>query len=220
MIKLAVFDLDGTLLDTVPDLTAAMNSAMERMGRPPITVEQGRAYIGNGIRKFACRSLCGSYDCGEPDEASDLAVKYFKEYYSKHLTDHTRPYPGVTELLEKLRAAGVLTAVLSNKYDAATSYIIDHFFPDTFGYVFGESDVCKRKPDPSGLRLICEAAGVGYGQTVMIGDSATDVQVAKAVGARHIAVEWGYRKHSVLEEGGAEVFAADPSELFGLITSL
>ncbi len=220
MINLAVFDLDGTLLDTVPDLTAAMNYAMDRMRRPRITVEQGRAYIGNGIKKFAERALRASYECGEPGEEADEAVGYFKLYYADHLTDHTRPYPGIEDQLSKLRAAGIKLAVLSNKYDSATAFIIDRFFPHVFECVYGESEICKRKPDPAGLLLISEKTGADLKNTVMIGDSVTDVQVALAVGAHHIAVEWGYRKRSVLEAGGARVFAPSPDCLFDIITSL
>ena len=220
MIKLAVFDLDGTLLDTVPDLTAAMNSAMDLMHRPRITVEQGRAYIGNGIKKFAERALRASYECGEPGEEAEEAVRHFKAYYADHLTDHTHPYPGIADQLSRLKAAGIKLAVLSNKYDSATVFIINSFFPGVFDCVFGESEICKRKPDPTGLGLIKEKTGIGYENTVMIGDSVTDVQVADAVGARHVAVEWGYRKRSVLEAGGAAVFASSPDLLYDIITSL
>lgn len=220
MIKLAVFDLDGTLLDTIPDLTAAMNSAMRRMCRKEITEEQGRAYIGNGIKKFAERALNGSFDCGEPGEEAMEAVRYFKEYYAVHLTDHTRPYPGVPELAARLAENGIKLAVLSNKYDSATKHIINTFFPGVFECVYGESDVCRRKPDPSGFYLILGKTGCAPEDAVMIGDSATDLNVAEAVGARHIAVEWGYRKREVLEAAGARLFARSADELYDMIVSL
>ena len=220
MIKLAVFDLDGTLLDTVPDLTSAMNDAMRRMGAAPITVAQAREYIGNGIKKFANRALCGRYDCPDMPEESERAVKYFKEYYAAHLTDSTRPYDGIYEMLSALRGRGVRLAVMSNKYDSATKYIINSFFPGVFDPVYGECDVCKRKPDPSGYLMICGVCGVTPSCSVMIGDSVTDLQVALNAGAHPIAVEWGYRSRQTLEAAGARVFASEPDELLRLILSL
>lgn len=216
MIKLAVFDLDGTLLDTVPDLTSAMSSAMIRMGRPAISREQTRAYIGNGIRKYAERSL----GAGASEDDITEAVAYFKEYYSEHLTDNTEPYDGIYDVIRSVKNAGLKCAVLSNKYDAATNYIINAFFPDVFDYVLGEGENCKRKPDPQGFTHLCELCGCECGQAVMIGDSASDLDVAANTGAAHIIVTWGYRTRETMEARGAKVFAETPEELSKLILSL
>ena len=220
MIKLCVFDLDGTLLDTVPDLTAAMNHAMEKTGHSCITTDQTREYIGNGIKMYAKRAMSQSYETDATDEEAETAVKCFKEYYSAHLINGTVPYPGMCELLAKLKSRGMRLAVLSNKYDAAAKHIINRFFPGTFDCVYGESEICKRKPDISGFKLICGDTDCTPAETVMIGDAPTDINVAKNAGATPVSVLWGYRSRAVLEENGARYFADDADGLFEIITSL
>lgn len=220
MIRLCVFDLDGTLLDTVPDLTAAMNSAMEKTGHAPITTDQTRAYIGNGIKMFAKRAISGSYETDTPDGEADTAVSYFKEYYADHLVVRTVPYPNIKETLERLKKDGLKLAVLSNKYDAAAKHIINHFFPGVFDCVYGESDICKRKPDPSGFMMICEEMKCSPGEAVMVGDAPTDINVAKNAGAIPVSVCWGFRSRQILEENGAQRFASDAEELYGIIKAL
>ena len=216
MIKLAVFDLDGTLLYTIPDLTSAMSSAMVRMGRPPITEDQTKEYIGNGIRKFAERALGGA----AAEEEIDRAVAYFKEYYAEHLTDGTVPYEGIREAVREIKNAGIKCAVLSNKYDSATKYIIDVFFPDTFDFVYGEGEFCKRKPDPECFLRMCSDLGIESEEAVMIGDSPADLLVSENSGAKHIIVTWGYRTRELMTERGATVFADSPSELLTIIKAL
>ncbi|MBQ7700086.1 MAG: HAD family hydrolase [Clostridia bacterium] len=220
MIKLCVFDLDGTLLDTVPDLTAAMNSAMDRTGHNGITTDQTRQYIGNGIKMYAKRAVSGSYETDTPDDEADIAVKYFKEYYSQHLIGGTAPYPGMKELLLRLKADGIRLAVLSNKYDAAAKHIIDHFFPGIFDCIYGESEICKRKPDISGFMLICKDTDCTPEEAVMIGDAPTDVNVAKNAGATPVSVLWGYRSREVLTENGAKLFAETADEIYNIIKAL
>jgi phosphoglycolate phosphatase len=220
MIKLCVFDLDGTLLDTVPDLTAAMNSAMDKTGHSRLTTDQTRAYIGNGIKMYAKRAISGSYDTDTPDDEADIAVKYFKDYYSEHLICGTTPYPGITELLVRLKADGLRLAVLSNKYDAAAKHIIDHYFHGLFDCVYGESEICKRKPDISGFTLICGDTGCTPEDAVVIGDAPTDINVAKNAGASSISVSWGYRSREVLKEAGAQVFADTAEEIYEIIKAL
>ncbi len=220
MIRSVVFDLDGTLLDTIPDLTAAMNHAMSRVGYPGITLEQARAYIGNGIKMFAKRAISQSYETDTDDIEADRAVAFFKEYYASHLVCRTTPYPGISETLSELKKRGLYLSVLSNKYDSATKHIINTFFPDTFDIVLGESDICKRKPDLSGFMLICEKTGCTPAETVMIGDSATDLAVAVNSGARPISGTWGYRSRKTLEEAGAVTFAENAHEIVGIIDGI
>ena len=220
MIKLCVFDLDGTLLDTVPDLTAAMNHAMERTGHGLITEDQTRAYIGNGIKMYAKRAISGSYETDTADTEADTAVKFFKEYYASHLICGTAPYPGMAKLLKRLKDDGFRLAVLSNKYDAAAKHIINHFFPGMFDCIYGESDICRRKPDPSGFMLICGDTGCKPEEAVMIGDAPTDINVAVNAKAIPLSVLWGYRSRALLEENGARLFASDAEEVYNIIRSL
>ena len=220
MIKLAVFDLDGTLLDTKPDLTGAMNYALRQLGYDEITVEQTREYIGNGIKMFAKRAISKSYETDTDDETADKAVKLFKEYYAKHLVCGTVAYDGITELLKRLKEDGILLAVLSNKYDSATKHIINHFFPGTFDCIYGESDVCGRKPDPSGFYLICNDLNVNPSDAVMIGDSPADIKVALNAGAKHLSVTWGYRAKQTLIDAGGAGFAENADKLYTLIKGI
>jgi len=220
MIKLIVFDLDGTLLDTKPDLTGAMNYALSQLGYEQISAEQTRDYIGNGIKMFAKRAVSHSYETDTDDEIADKAVALFKQYYAGHLVSNTVPYDGISELLYRLKEKGIRLAVLSNKYDDATKYIIDHFFPDTFDRVYGESEACPRKPDPAGFYLICNDLGISPSDAVMVGDSPGDIKVAVASGARHVSVAWGYRSREVLEGAGAYRIASDADGLYDMLIHL
>lgn len=216
MIKLAIFDLDGTILNTIPDLTSAMNHAMEEMGRPRITCRHTRRYIGNGIQKFAQRALG---EDATPEEAAE-AVVYFKEYYAGHLADRTVPYDGISEAIAEIKSRGIYCAVLSNKYDEATQYIINRYFPDTFDAVRGEGENCKRKPDPGCFLSLCEKFGCKPSEAVMIGDSGTDLSAANNAKSNHIIVTWGYRSKKKMKELGAKVFAKTPAEIVTLIDTL
>ena len=220
MIKLAVFDLDGTLLDTKPDLTGAMNYALRQLGYDEITVEQTREYIGNGIKMYAKRAISRSYDTDTDDVAADRAVKYFKKYYAEHLVCETAAYDGIVELLKRLKSDGIRLAVMSNKYDSATKHIINHFFPGTFDSVYGESEACPRKPDPAGFHLICRELGISPADAVMIGDSPGDIKVALNAGAKHLSVTWGYRSKQVLIDAGGVGMAKDADELYTLIKGI
>jgi phosphoglycolate phosphatase len=185
------------------------------MGRDAITGEQTKAYIGNGIRKYAERALGGG-----TEEEIDTAVSYFKEYYADHLTDGTYPYGGIAEAVREIKESGVKCAVLSNKYDAATKYIIEYFFPGTFDFVYGEGGECKRKPDPGCFLRMCKKTGCGAEEAVMIGDSPSDLLVAENAGAKHIIVTWGYRTKELMTERGAKVFAETPDDIVKIIKTL
>ena len=150
----------------------------------------------------------------------EAAVRYFKEYYAEHLVCKTTPYPGIKELLLRLKKDGIRLAVLSNKYDAAVKHIINHFFPGIFDCICGESELCKRKPDPSGFMLICADTGCTPEETVMIGDAPTDINVAKNAGAIPVSVLWGYWSRELLEENGARLFAAAADEIYKIIKAL
>ena len=203
--ELAIFDLDGTLVDTIDDLGAAVNHALSLRGLPLHGREEYRLMVGNGVRKLVHRAM--------PEELKgdtvllDALLADFVNWYSEHLDVCSRPYPGIPELLAELQEAGVKMAVASNKFQAGTDRIIARFFPEiTFCSVLGGRDGVPLKPDPAVVRAIMEAAGAPEEKTAMIGDSATDMLTAKAAGICGIAVSWGFRP----EEAAAEcTFRAD-----------
>ena len=210
MVKLAIFDLDGTVLFTLGDLLGAMNYAMRSVGAKEITIEQASAYIGNGIRKFTSRALGTTDD----DERVDCCVAAFKEYYGAHLADRTVPYDGIVEMLQKLREAGIKTAVLSNKYNEATVFLIKRFFPGLIDAAYGECEKAPRKPSPTGVMLICSELGVSAEETVFIGDSPVDFKTAQNAKTSHIGVSWGYRSVAQLTDAGVENIAYSADELY------
>ncbi len=174
----AIFDLDGTLLNTLGDLCGAVNAGLAARGYPPIDEEQTRQRVGNGIRNLILRSLPEGTD----DGTADACLAGFRAHYEAHLQDRTRPYPGIPELLRALRAQGVKTAVLSNKYDPASKRLIASFFPGLVDLTFGEREGVPRKPDPTSAKEVLETLGVPAAETLYIGDSGVDMQTAKNAG--------------------------------------
>ena len=208
MIECAVFDLDGTLLDTLGDLHAAVNHALHAFGKPLRTQEEVRSMIGDGVAKLISRAL--------PQDAQQLcapALERFKEYYEGHICERTRPYPGIKRLLEELRARGVKTAVLTNKHERAARLLTDEFFPSLFDAVRGGREGVRLKPFPDALCALLSELDVPCKRAVMIGDSAGDILTAKAAGAHGAGAAWGYRSPAELKEAGAEFIAENADEL-------
>lgn len=199
--KLVLFDLDGTLLDTLDDLTAAVNHVMARERHPLHDRDACRRMIGHGVRNLVMQALPE----GLRGEAYvDACLAEFKSYYSSHIHDFTKPYPGIPELLGKLRMAGVRMAVVSNKFQSGTDRLISRFFPDIpFACVLGNREGFPLKPDPAVVGEALRIAGAGREDAVMVGDSLTDMRTAAAGGIRGLAVTWGYRTPAELE--GAEL---------------
>lgn len=213
--KLAIFDLDGTVLDTLADLAASTNIALRQNGLPVRSVSEICSFVGNGMKKLIDRAVPGSIDHA-------LAAKVladFKAHYAAHCTDKTAPYTGVPAMLAALRAAGVKLAVLSNKADAAVQVLCRQYFPDMFDVVAGEreNEGIRKKPAPDALLTIMKQLGVAAGDTVYIGDSDVDVMTADNAGVDMIAVTWGFRSEEMLRAAGAYRFATDPEELISLI---
>ena len=213
MKQAVIFDLDGTLLDTLGDLRGAVNAALEMRSLPPRTMEEVRAFVGNGVRNLMKRAL----PQGAPDEEIDAALADFKAYYAEHLCDETRPYDGIPELFSQLRQRGVKTAVLSNKLDSASKQLIEHYFPGQVDVVFGERSGVPRKPDPSSCNEVVELFGVPKEQILYVGDSDVDMQTAKNAGLTAVGVTWGFRERSVLLDGGADVLIDRPAQLLNLL---
>ena len=208
-----IFDLDGTLLNTLGDLRAATNHALEVRGLPPHSMEEIRQFIGNGIRLLICRAMPE----GTPEAEIDAALDDFKAYYAAHIHDRTVPYDGIPQLLTALRKRGIQVAVLSNKIDSASQQLIEYFFPGKTDVVFGEHVGVPRKPDPTSCRMVMQQLGVQPEQVLYVGDSGTDMQTAKNAGLYAVGVTWGFRSEKELNEYHADMIVNKASDIFDIV---
>lgn len=199
-----MFDLDGTLLNTLEDLTDSVNYALAQYGCPPRSLEEVREFIGNGARKLIERSLPGL----ENDPAVEDVLATYQAYYKTHSQIKTRPYEGIVETLAALRGKYPI-AIVSNKPDAATKVLCKEFFGDV--YARGESTDCPRKPAPDMLQKAMEIIGVDT--CIYVGDSEPDVLTAKNLGVKCLSVLWGFRDQETLRSVGARYFCDDPKKL-------
>ena len=216
MAKLAaIFDLDGTLLNSIEDLYLSINFVLEENGFPGHTLSAVQSFVGDGIYMLCKRAL--------PENADEEMVRqiYHKmhSYYMEHCMENTEPYPGISQLLRKLKTTGVKTAVVSNKSDDAVKKICDHYFGGLICAAIGEQEQAgiRKKPAPDSVFKALEILGVTAGNAVYIGDSQVDVTTAQNCGMDCIAVTWGFRTRAELQHAGAKVFADTPSKLFELI---
>ena len=199
MIRLVIFDLDGTLLDTIADLGTAVNHSLQLHGYPQHPIDAYPAMVGHGVRNLVTQALPPEARCQEATVDSVLAG--FREYYTRHIDVFTHPYEGMTELLEALTARGIALAVASNKFESGTRALIGRFFPHIpFALVCGNREGLPLKPDAALVRLILSQTGVAPEEAVMVGDSRTDIATAHNGGIRCIAVTWGFRPASVLTD--------------------
>ncbi len=205
-----LFDLDGTLLDTLPDLTNITNMALAEWGMPLRTSDEINSFVGNGARMLMQRAAAE----GTPDEEVDRILARWKELYPEYGHKYTKPYPGMPEVLAQLKEQGAKLGVLSNKFDAATHIVIAHHFPGVFDIVRGEGPDTPRKPDPTGLITMMRDLGVEPERVAYVGDSGTDMTVAHAAGCTALGVTWGYRSIEVLRAAGADVLIDSPSQLY------
>lgn len=215
MKQAVIFDLDGTLLNTLGDLRAATNHALAVRGLAPHSMDEIRRFVGNGIRLLICRAMPE----GTSDAEIDAALEDFKAYYAAHIHDHTVPYDGIPQLLTALRKRGLKVAVLSNKIDSASQELIAYFFPGKTDVVFGEHVGVPRKPDPTSCRMVMQQLGVQPEQVLYVGDSGTDMQTAKHAGLYAVGVTWGFRSREVLTENGADVLVDSPEQILQIIDS-
>ena len=211
--QLAVFDMDGTILNTIDDLTDATNHALKACGYPVHTVDEVRFYVGNGIAKLIERAT----PAGTSDEMRKKVRSEFMDYYSVHSADKTGPYPGIEELLKALRAAGVKTAVVSNKPDVAVRDLVVRYFDGLFDAAVGDMEGQRTKPAPDMCNKVFEKLGIGPGESVYIGDSDTDMQTARNSGTDEILVSWGFRGRGFLEEHGAKCICDTTDEVYDII---
>ena len=201
MLKAVLFDLDGTLLNTLDDLAASVAHAMREMGLAPRTRDEVRQFVGNGARALCEKCL------GEGAEEAQIAElqALFQAHYKEHLRDATAPYPGVIAMLEALRDRGVKRGVVSNKFSAASKAVCEAYFGDLIDVVVGEEPGVRKKPAPDSLLAAMQRLGVTPEECAMVGDSPQDILAAKAAGCRSVGVTWGFRSRKELEEAGADV---------------
>jgi phosphoglycolate phosphatase len=213
----AIFDLDGTVLNTLPDLADSLNLALGAFGYPTHSLEAFRPMVGNGMAKMIERALPGGQ--GDPG-AQAKVMAHFKREYAKRQCDKTVPYDGIGELLKGLAAKGWALGLLSNKDHENTLAVVGHFFPGLFAQIIGVRPGFPAKPDPAGALEICKGFGLPPGQVFYVGDSGVDMATAKAAGCRPIGVAWGFRPREELLAGGALAILEKPGDFPATVAGL
>lgn len=209
MKQLAIFDLDGTLLNTITDLGKACNYALQTMGFATHPIQAYAYMVGNGVRNLMKKAQ------QDADDATiDVLLEHFKNYYNEHCLDTTKPYPGIPDLLEKLVQQNVALAVASNKYQEATEKIIAGCFPQIqFVAVEGQREGRNRKPDPSIIFSVLEKFPVPKKNVLYVGDSGVDIECAKRACVEAVGVTWGFRSIAELRKANADVIVTNPAEI-------
>lgn len=214
MIKAVVFDLDGTLVDTICDLAEATNEGLKKAGLPVHSVEKYKMFVGNGRDNLVKRSMGDYYD----EKLADIVRDTFDSYYAEHCNDNVKSYDGCAEMLSKLSEMGIETAVLSNKPDEFVEGILNNVYPDhTFTAAWGKKSQFPVKPDPAALNALLDELGVIPEECLYIGDSNVDVYTAHNAGIRMIGVEWGFRGRKELVDAGAEHVVKTAAEILEYI---
>lgn len=214
-INTIIFDLDGTLLDTLEDLKTAVNYALSACNMPVRTLEEIRQFVGNGVKKLMVRAVPE----GEQNPAFERAFELFKEYYGEHCNDATKAYDGIPEFLEVLKNAGYVLAIVSNKIDSAVQDLNSRYFPQV-DVAIGDRENLKRKPEPDSVFLALKELGRTKEEAVYIGDSEVDLQTAQNAGLACISVLWGFRDREFLAENGAKIFAENPIEIPDILSEM
>ena len=216
MIKCCIFDLDGTVLDTIKTITHYVNVTLERHGIEKITVDECKYFAGNGARLLMERSLKSK---GITDE--NTIVSFLEEYnaaYNAKTFYLTQPFDGIPELLARLKANGIKVAVVSNKPNPTVQLIVDYFFKDVFDVALGGLDGIPLKPDPAVPKMVLERLGISEGETAWIGDTSVDVETGKNLGvALNIGVLWGFRKIDELVGAGADIVVERAEEILSAV---
>ncbi len=211
--KALIFDLDGTILDTLGDLRDSVNFSLNECGLPVRTTDEIRSFVGNGIRLLIERSVPKN----TPVEITDKCFDIFREYYKSHSAILTKPYDGIIELLTHLKTAGYKLAVVSNKADFAVQTLVKDYFGDIFDFAVGERDNIKRKPAPDSVLCALNYLGVTETEVVYVGDSEVDIQTARNAEIPCIAVLWGFRNESFLRSLNPDYIVNKPSEIVEVI---
>lgn len=211
--KAVIFDMDGTILNTLEDLKNATNYSLRQFGMPERSLEEVRMFVGNGIRKLVERAV----PAGTSEEKIAQVFDVFLEYYEIHSADNTSPYPGILELVEKLKKSGIKTAVSTNKADVPAQELGREYFNGIFDLIVGQQDGLKVKPAPDSVNKILSILDIQKKDAIYIGDSDVDIQTAKNSGLDFIGVSWGFRGREFLEKNGAKNIVDNANEILDLV---
>ena len=216
MINTVIFDLDGTLLDTLNDLAASVNHALRTHGLPQRSTQEIRRFLGNGIRNLMLQSTGGELE----GEAFDKVFQTFRAHYVDHCLDTTRPYPGIMPLLDALKSRGVEMGIVSNKLQPAVTELNERFFKGRISQAIGESATVRRKPNPDAVLAALRNLGSDKDAAIYVGDSEVDLATAQNAGLRCALVTWGFRDEDFLRalpQASAATFIHKPEELLDLV---
>lgn len=207
-----IFDLDGTLLNTIEDLTDSTNFMLSNFDYPPKTIEQVRQYVGNGVPKLIERAIPN----GINNPNFDKCLSAFKEYYSKNMYNKTSPYNGIISMLKRIKSLNIRTAVVSNKFDNAVKDLCKKYFEGLIDYSAGENEQkgIRKKPSPDGVLKVISNFNINSNQAIYVGDSEVDIQTAQNAKIEFIGVLWGFKNKEFLIDNGAKILISTPDEIF------
>lgn len=215
MKKLVVFDLDGTLLNTLDDLKNAVNYSLEQLNLPTRTLDEVRQMVGNGAEKLMIRAM------GQGNEhLLSKALDGFDYFYGRHRQDNTKPYPGIAEMLDKLNEKGIVCTVFSNKPHENVGPLCHSYFGDSIAYAQGTYTGKAKKPDPTGVFMILDKFAVSKEDALFVGDSEVDIETARNAGLHCISVSWGFKDRDFLVSHGATEIADDSEQLLNYILTI
>ena len=211
--KAVLFDLDGTILDTLGDLSNSVNFALQENNLPPRSIDEVRSFVGNGIRLLIERAVPeGTDTC-----VVDKCFNDFKKHYKDNSAILTKPYDGVIELVKELRGKGYKTAVVSNKADFAVQSLVEQYFEDLFDFAVGEKEGVRRKPSPDSVYSVLKDMNINPDESIYIGDSEVDVETSRNAGVECVCVTWGFRDRELLEKEKPDYIADSISEILEII---
>ena len=213
MTKAIVFDLDGTLLDTLTDIAASTNYALRSCGMPEHSIDDVRRFVGNGVRMLMTRAVPD----GESNPRFDEAFSVFRQHYMQHCLDTTCPYPGIMDALARLKEKGMMLAIVSNKMQVATEELRQHFFSQYIDVAIGESAAIRKKPAPDTVNEALCLLGISHDEAIYVGDSDVDIDTARAAMMPCASVLWGFRDRQFLLNHGATRLLSSPEELLSLV---
>jgi len=210
--KAVIFDLDGTLLNTLEDLTDSTNFALSKFNFPQKTIDQVRRYVGNGVQRLIERAIPG----GSSNPNFEKCLNLFKEHYKENMFNKTAPYDGIIPMLKKLKSHKIRTAVVSNKFDDAVKGLCKKYFDALIDFCAGENELqgIRKKPAPDTVLKVLKEFGIKSDDAIYIGDSEVDIQTAKNANIECISVLWGFKNKEFLINSGAQIIISKPDEIF------